>query len=171
MLLQSLSPSFRNFRCAIESRDTLPSPEALRVKIIDESEEQKQEMRENTTNTMMAKKSFNKKQGSKYKENQNRRKDESPNTANKETFKYKCHRCHKISHKASECNERSKNVNGANMANHLSLCAIASLRLHTNSDGSLEEQMNPTVATALRLGHGVLTAAAVRTCVVTRKIL
>jgi len=93
-------------------------------------------MRENTTDTMMAKKSFNKKQGSKYKGNQNRRKDESPNTVNKETFKYKCHQCHKISHKASECNERSKN--GANMANDLSLCAIASLpfaRRTNESDG------------------------------------
>ncbi|XP_050450961.1 uncharacterized protein LOC126851248 [Cataglyphis hispanica] len=37
MLLHSLPPSFGNFRCAIESRDTLPSPETLRIKIIEES--------------------------------------------------------------------------------------------------------------------------------------
>lgn len=38
MLLYSLPPRFENFRCAIESRDELPSPETLRIKIIEESD-------------------------------------------------------------------------------------------------------------------------------------
>ncbi|KAG5323483.1 POLX protein, partial [Pseudoatta argentina] len=38
MLLYSLPPAFENFRCAIESRDALPTPEALRIKIIEEAD-------------------------------------------------------------------------------------------------------------------------------------
>lgn len=47
MLLYSLPPSFENFRCAIESRDSLPSPDILKVKIIEEYETRKQDS-ENT---------------------------------------------------------------------------------------------------------------------------
>lgn len=36
MLLYSLPSSFENFRCATESRDTLPDPETLEVKILEE---------------------------------------------------------------------------------------------------------------------------------------
>lgn len=38
MFLYSLPAAYRNFRCAIESRDKLPSLEILRVKILDESD-------------------------------------------------------------------------------------------------------------------------------------
>lgn len=38
MMLYSLPSSFENFRCAIESRDQLPTPDVLRVKIVEESE-------------------------------------------------------------------------------------------------------------------------------------
>ena len=34
MLLYSLPPSFENFRCAIETRDTLPTPDTLRIKTL-----------------------------------------------------------------------------------------------------------------------------------------
>lgn len=34
MLLYSLPQSFENFRCAIESRDVLPTPEVLKIKIL-----------------------------------------------------------------------------------------------------------------------------------------
>ena len=35
LLLYSLPSSYENFRCAIESRDELPSPETLKVKVIE----------------------------------------------------------------------------------------------------------------------------------------
>lgn len=38
LLLNSLPAAFDNFRCAIESRDELPTPEALQIKIIEEYE-------------------------------------------------------------------------------------------------------------------------------------
>lgn len=41
MLLYSLPSSFENFRCAIESRDELPTAEVLKVKIVEENEARK----------------------------------------------------------------------------------------------------------------------------------
>lgn len=38
VLFYNLPSSYENFRCAIESRDELPSPETLRIKIVEESE-------------------------------------------------------------------------------------------------------------------------------------
>ena len=50
MLLYSLPHDFENFRIAIETRDTLPSPQALKIKIVEESEARK-ENKENYTDT------------------------------------------------------------------------------------------------------------------------
>lgn len=55
MLLYSLPPTFENFRCAIESRDELPNPETLRVKIIEEYDAQRNDTREYTPDVMFAK--------------------------------------------------------------------------------------------------------------------
>ena len=49
MLLYSLSLSFEIFRCAIESRDELPSPEVLRIKSIEESDARKNDARAGKT--------------------------------------------------------------------------------------------------------------------------
>jgi len=70
MLLYSLPSKFENFRCAIESRDNLPTPEALRVKIIEESDARKTDAR-NNSNAMVAKASSGRKR-----EKYSRRNDE-----------------------------------------------------------------------------------------------
>ena len=57
MLLYSLPPTFENFRCAIESRDELPTPEVVRVKIIEENDARKNETRGVVQNAMMVKRS------------------------------------------------------------------------------------------------------------------
>jgi len=41
LLLYSLSSAYKNFRCAIKSRDKLPTPETLRVKILEKSDAKK----------------------------------------------------------------------------------------------------------------------------------
>jgi hypothetical protein len=48
-LLYSLPPSFENFRVAIESRDDLPDPDALRVKIIEEYDAHRNERSSGST--------------------------------------------------------------------------------------------------------------------------
>lgn len=57
MLLYSLPSKSDNFRCAIESRDELPNPETLRIKIIEESNAQSDNVGESMVqNAMVAKK-------------------------------------------------------------------------------------------------------------------
>lgn len=73
MLLYSLPPSYENFRCAIESRDELPTPENLRIKIIEEHNARKNDTREHVPNAMLVKRQSgkcpytNKKSGNKSK--------------------------------------------------------------------------------------------------------
>lgn len=74
MLLYSLPHSFENFRCAIESRDELPSPETLRIKIVEENDARK----EDTTNAIFAKKRFDR-----------HRSEKTENKTKPETFKFK----------------------------------------------------------------------------------
>lgn len=53
MLLYSLPTGYENFRCAIESRDELPTPETLRVKIAEESDARKSTDDTGTTQNAM----------------------------------------------------------------------------------------------------------------------
>lgn len=55
MLLYSLPSSFENFRCAIESRDELPTPEVLRIKIVEEYDARKNEVRGNIQDALLVK--------------------------------------------------------------------------------------------------------------------
>ena len=120
MLLYSLPPCFENFRCAIESRDELPSPESLRVKVIEESDARKNESRGSLQNAMFAKKNRNPKT----------RKGavNSDNRVNNGEFKFRCHRCREIGHKSVDCrNKRSGNGRPeAKNAEDVSLCAVES---------------------------------------------
>lgn len=97
MLLYSLPPSFANFRCAIESRDELPSLEALQTKILEESDARKNDARETVQNAMFARK----KKGNTSKIKTNKSKVES-----KEEFKYRCHKCKEKGHKAADCKNK-----------------------------------------------------------------
>lgn len=124
MLFYSLPPSFENFRCAIESRDELPNPEALRIKIIEEYDARKSETRELQSNAMFAKKRSVKRQSKDQrtnKESKNTSKNES--NSKSEPFKYRCHRCRKLGHKAVDCVESRKNIDNANVTENVSLCA------------------------------------------------
>lgn len=113
MLLYSLPPSFENFRCAIESRDDLPKPEILRVKIVEEYDARKNETRTVIPNAMIAKN-----QGERRVKNWSKNKGKANESGYKE-FKYKCFRCHKQGHKAIYCPERNKEK--ANKAENVSL--------------------------------------------------
>lgn len=139
MLLHSLPPSYSNFRCAIESRDTLPTPEALRTKIIEENEARKHETRESTSSAMLARTSSSKK--STHPNKNNRERKSSPkkqDTSGKEAFKYRCHRCRKIGHIAAECNDQSKGKEDANTADNLVL--YADTTEITSTKGSMDDK-------------------------------
>lgn len=91
LLLISLPSEFDNFRCAIESRDELPTLEVLRVKVMEEANARQGIARDSTSNAMFAKRHYKKPQ----------KKSENPNDSG--TFKYKCHKCKKIGHKVVDC--------------------------------------------------------------------
>lgn len=56
MLLYSLPSSFDNFKCTIKAHDVLPFPDILRVKVIEESEAHKGEIRDNRAKAMFVSK-------------------------------------------------------------------------------------------------------------------
>jgi hypothetical protein len=73
MLLTSLPPEYDNFRCAIESRDDLPKLEALRIKIIEETEQRKGKITGKQENAL-----FIKKKGKTPNKDKNKHNDEQP---------------------------------------------------------------------------------------------
>lgn len=95
MMLYSLHKTYENFRVAIESRDELPTPEALRIKIIEESEARKQNHNGNgeQSDAMMT----NKFQG------KHKKWKSQPNE-----FKFMCRICKRKGHKAADCPNKKK---------------------------------------------------------------
>lgn len=122
MLMYSLPKSFENFRCAVETRDTLPTPEALRVKIVEESDARKRDEREPDTNAMLARK-----QNAKRYNNSKKNRGGGSGQNSDGTFKYRCHRCHQQGHKAADCKggtkapDDGKRVEHAKQAENLSM--------------------------------------------------
>ena len=84
MLLDSLPETFENFRCAMESRDQLPSPEDLKVKILEEFQARNTKKEEIYTSERVM---FT----SEQKNHEGRRQ------------KLICHRCKKPGHRAAVC--------------------------------------------------------------------
>lgn len=117
LLFYSLPTSFENFRCAIESRDTLPAPEDLRTKIIEESDARKNETGA-VQNAMFAKKKSKFQKSAAF----------NKNCDNKVEFKFRCHRCKEFGHEVAECtnrkDERSRQY--GKKADDVVLCAIES---------------------------------------------
>lgn len=60
MLLNSLPDSYDNFRCAIQSRDNLPDPEILKIKILEEVDTRKEKSRDNDSSAMFVRKPYKK---------------------------------------------------------------------------------------------------------------
>lgn len=85
MLLYSLPSSYENFRCAIESRDALPAADALKVKILEESDVRKQS---NVVEMVGALAIGNNKNRRPQRQGKN-------NEKNTRSFKGKCYKCGK----------------------------------------------------------------------------
>lgn len=94
MLLYSLLASFENFRCAIESRDNLPPPEDLKVKILVEADARNQSSPDSSGALAAESKRSSKAQ----------RKEVASSQGSKDRrFKPRCFKCGRIGHKAPQC--------------------------------------------------------------------
>ena len=116
MLLQSLPDSFDNFRCAIEARDALPSPEALKTKICDEARSRRDG--KGNANAMMVNGSDKKPRNAKRKKQSTGKFQPIKNVSNDKVI---CFGCNKPGHFISKCPERV-NKNEANVTkSHISM--------------------------------------------------
>jgi len=102
MLLYSLPDSFENFRCAMETRDTLPDAESMKVKIIEEHNARQRRTNQPESSAMFAKSRQTKDKSS------SKGKAEAANTKNKKKPNYNCGYCDIKGHKKSNCFKKKK---------------------------------------------------------------
>lgn len=104
LLINSLPASYENFRCAIVSRDALPTPEVMRVKILEESEARKKCLPSAPSNAMIAKKNFHRRERIDKSETEKGGNSSKPSKSRQgggTTFR--CFKCDRVGHKASNC--------------------------------------------------------------------
>lgn len=93
LILYSLPDSYETFRCALETRDELPNPEILRVKILEESESRKSKEGKEQSDALYVKKDQQKSKPVKNKQNGG------------------CFKCGKVGHFARNCRAKNNNKN------------------------------------------------------------
>lgn len=121
MLLYSLPNSFDTFRCAIESRDQLPTPENLRIKILEESDARSNgrgaSVVSNKQDALFTNKSQRRVQNSKQQGFYEHKPNNSSNL--------KCYKCKKRGHKAKDCKTTNTYGQSANFGQNSSLFSTA----------------------------------------------
>lgn len=99
MLLYSLPASFENFRVAIETRDSLPKPEELKVKILEEHEARRANDSNSNEGALYSKKKFSQKN---FNQTNHHKKEDTKR-------ELRCFKCNKPNHTANECRSKIKN--------------------------------------------------------------
>ncbi|KMQ87943.1 retrovirus-related pol polyprotein from transposon tnt 1-94 [Lasius niger] len=126
LLLLNLPNEFENFRCAIEARDMLPTLDTLRIKITEKVDARRGIAGSHSSNAMYAKKH--------HKKQQKRHKDASENPSSG-TFKYKCHKCKTVGHKASDCKAQKKDSQTAQNATDTTMLTSKAFLAGTTETG------------------------------------
>lgn len=121
MMLYSLPVSFENFRIAIESRDLLPSPEALKVKILEESEARTKNHASEPEGAFFSK--------NKYFQRKHNYSNQYPR--NRPENNMKCQNCFKYGHLSKNCHSRRSKSQAETF--NVEIC-------HSNFDRSTNKQ-------------------------------
>lgn len=113
LLLYSVPSSYENFRCAIEARDDLPAPEALKIKLIEEFEARKGKEGSQPSQDALYAGSHDGKQ--QFQRRNFKDGNSSKNSSNANPKKrYKCGYCNKMGHKAADCwKKKAEQMNSA----------------------------------------------------------
>lgn len=103
LMLYSLPSTFDNFRCAIESRDDLPEPEALRIKIIEECNARRNNLNGKSSGAMIA----NKGGPRDYRRKHTNHRANGERNGKKDT-ELRCFKCNRVGHRAANCPSKEK---------------------------------------------------------------
>lgn len=126
LLLYSLPESYETFRCALETRDELPSPSVLRVKILEEDQARKAKEDRADQNAMYVK---NTKHGGRNRKSENVVKGNT--TGDKK--KFVCFKCGKAGHFARNC--KTKQSSGCQSGERAMHNTVESAMLSSNQNG------------------------------------
>lgn len=151
-LFCSLPPSYENFRVAIESRDELPEPDALRIKIVEEYDAHRNE-RQSSSNAMYASKKWQPRKSLTL--NSDDISHDKVKAKEKKTSRIKCNKCNLFGHKGSQCRNEDVKKESAKATEQVSLCIGEALlvKLFKNSRkyGALTVARRRTCAARLRV--------------------
>ena len=132
MMLYGLPSSYENFRCAIESRDELPKPEALRIKIIQESDARRDDRQLNESGAFNASHLQRK---SPWKNKRKKNNGRNKNQKNKDISKIVFWKCKNACHYSSQC-ELNNKYSSNYKKNNLGLLASINYITHAFSMSS-----------------------------------
>ncbi len=105
MLLYSLPPSFENFRYAMESRDELPKPEVLRIKIVEESDARRQDRKSNDDGGGAFAVTHLRRKPPWKNKSEHFQKSNSQFSKTQDTSKIRCWKCRRLGHRAAACDQ------------------------------------------------------------------
>ena len=110
LMLYSIPDTYDNFRCAIEARDKLPSPDALKINLLDEEHARKNSQNKpdsagalHVGNQNNRQQQYNAKSGNFKAHNKNNNFDHEKNKNLKNKCNYKYNFCDRLGHKAADC--------------------------------------------------------------------
>ncbi|CAK9809149.1 Retrovirus-related Pol polyprotein from transposon TNT 1-94 [Anthophora quadrimaculata] len=128
LLLYSLPSTFETFRCAIESRDDLSSPETLRIKIVEEYDARTNDDRNDVPDAL----AINKNGRGRFPARKKASTEETREVGDGPSFR--CFRCNQIGHRASECKQSRVNGRRYTKASRQTSLYAEALRIDTSRD-------------------------------------
>lgn len=134
LLLYSIPSAYENFRCAIESRDSLPTPEVLKVKLLEEATSRQNSIVSQSEQEALQIQHGNNKWNGKKNQRIMESQKHGPGKPDKNKGKWnkindkeiklnkskgiECFYCHKLGHRAAQCLKKKNDIQKAQLTHH-----------------------------------------------------